>query len=121
MSVGSFPITAGPAALPAAVFLFLVPEADELPAAAVAGQAVWLPAAVMVPPLVTALATAENLFLGMGRLLQGFSAVSAHIRSVIFCMADMDSIAVADGFYCILGKRQKIGNLCKRHPFPAHG
>ena len=88
----------------AAVFLFLVPKTDELPATAVTGQAVWLTAAVTVPPAVAALVAAED-FLFTGRnLLQRSDTVPAYTRSAIFYRECMDLVAVADGFYCIWGE-----------------
>lgn len=62
MGLGNaFPIAAEPIAFPAAELLFPVPEADEFFSAAITNQTVWLPAAEMVPPLVTASVAAKNL------------------------------------------------------------
>ena len=86
----------------AAVFLFLVPETDELPVAAVTGQAVWLPAAVTVPPAVAAPTVAENLFPGRGG--QGPAAVFTYIGFTVCNGEGLGSVAVTDRFHSVGGE-----------------
>lgn len=69
------PVTAGTATRAATVFLFSVPKADKFFSAAMANQAVWLPAAEMVPPLVTALVAAKNLALATRRVREWFATI----------------------------------------------
>lgn len=68
-------ITAEIITVPATVFAVLIPKTDKPFPALTTGQNIWLSVAAAVPPGITALVTAENLFPASRSLAERLSAV----------------------------------------------
>lgn len=84
-SGGLSAVAAEPAAFPAAELLLFITEADKLLAAAVADQAVRMPAPAFIPPFGAALGITKSLLLRTRLLGERLTAVFTNIAACWIC------------------------------------